>query len=197
MAVKDRRDEYAEITRAAIVDAAIDRFTANGYAGTSIDAVADAARVSKGGVYHHFKDKADLFEAAFAAMEERLLGHVTAAAVNAGSDPWKLMAAGIEAFLAECCEIDFRTIALQEAPAALGWHRWKQAEERYFLGVVVAGLEGLATAGLIDISSAELPARMFMAAATEAGLAVASAQNPAAERPRSARLLMRLLRGLQ
>jgi AcrR family transcriptional regulator len=197
MDVKGRRDEYAEITRAAIVDAAIDRFSANGFARTSIDAVADAARVTKGGVYHHFKDKADLFEAAFAAMEERLLARVTEAAVNAGDDPWRLMEAGIDAFLAECCEADFRRIALQEAPAALGWDRWKRVEERYFLGVVVAGLEGLSGAGLIDILSAELPARMFLAAATEAGLAIASAENPEAEQRRAARLLMRLLRGLQ
>lgn len=196
MDVKGRREEYAEATRAAIVDAAIDRFTANGFARTSIDAVADVARVTKGGVYHHFKDKADLFQAAFAAMEERLLARVIAATADV-EDPWELMEAGINTFLAECCEPDFRRIALQEAPAALGWDRWKQAEERYFLGVVVAGLEGLASAGLIDIPSAELPARMFMAAAAEAGLAVAAAQNSEAERRRAAALLMRLLRGLR
>lgn len=196
MDVKGRREEYAETTRAAIVDAAIDRFTANGFARTSIDTVADVARVTKGGVYHHFKDKADLFQAAFAAMEERLLSRVIAATAEV-EDPWELMEAGINTFLAECCEPDFRRIALQEAPAALGWDRWKQAEERYFLGVVVAGLEGLASAGLIDIPSAELPARMFMAAAAEAGLAVAAAQNSEAERRRTAALLMRLLRGLR
>ena len=117
MTVKGRRQEYAEVTRAAIVDAAVERFTMEGYARTSIDAVAEAARVTKGGVYHHFSDKAELFEAAFIAMEERLL-----AAVEAGiaglTDPWDLIAAGIEIYLEECCTPDFRRIALQDAPGA-------------------------------------------------------------------------------
>ena len=195
MAVKGRRDEYAEITRAAIVEAATGRFTAKGFAKTSIDAVADDARVSKGAVYHHFADKADLFEAAFIAMEERLLDKVSAA-VTGIADPWEIMAAGIDSFIAECCEADFRRIALQEAPAALGWDRWKQIEERYFLGLVTAGLEGLAQAGLIDIPSVDLAARIFLAAVSEAGLAVAAADNPRAERRPAAALLMRLLRGL-
>ena len=76
MDVKSRREEYAETTRTAIVEAAIAQFTADGFARSSIDAVAESARVTKGAVYHHFKDKADLFEAAFVVMEERLLARV-------------------------------------------------------------------------------------------------------------------------
>ncbi len=195
MDVKSRRDEYAEITRAAIIEAAIDLFASTGYAKTSIDTVADAARVTKGGVYHHFSDKADLFEAAFIAMEERLLAKVSAAVAGI-DDPWQLMEAGIEAFLDECGNAHFRRIALQEAPAALGWDRWKQIEERYFLGMVQAGLEGLAQAGLIELPSTELAARVFLAAAGEAGLTVARARNPRAQRQQAAVLLMRVLRGL-
>jgi AcrR family transcriptional regulator len=195
MDVKGRRDEYAEITRAAIVESAIGLFASNGYAKTSIDAVAEAARVTKGGVYHHFKDKAELFEAAFVAMEQRLLAKVSEAATGV-DDPWQLMAAGIGTFLDECGNADFRRIALQEAPAALGWDRWKQIEEQYFLGMVVAGLDGLVGAGLIEVPSTEMTARVFLAAAGEAGLSVAAASDPQTRRQQAATLLMRLLRGL-
>jgi AcrR family transcriptional regulator len=71
MSAKGRREEYAETTRAAIVQAAIERFTADGFVKASIDAVAESARVSKGAVYHHFTDKSDLFEAAFVAVVSR------------------------------------------------------------------------------------------------------------------------------
>jgi AcrR family transcriptional regulator len=37
----------------------------DGYAATTIDDIAGSARVSKGAVYYHFVDMADLFEAAF------------------------------------------------------------------------------------------------------------------------------------
>jgi AcrR family transcriptional regulator len=196
MNVKSRREEYAEITRAAIVEAAIERFAADGFARTSIDAVAESARVTKGAVYHHFRDKADLFEAVFVVMEERLLVEVTAG-VEGIEDPWELIARGIDLFLAQCCEADFRRIALQEAPVALGWTRWKEIEERYFLGLVSAALDGLVQGGHIHMPPGDLTARMLLAAMTEAGLAVASAPDPAVERRLVGTLVMRLIEGLR
>lgn len=196
MESKSRRDEYAELTRAAIISAAVKCFAADGFARTSIDAVAEHARVSKGAVYHHFTDKSELFAAAFTALEERLLAHVSIALVGI-EDPWQLIATGIDAFLAECCRPDFCRIALQEAPAALGWQRWKQVEDRYFLGLVAAGLDNLSQAGLIEVPSVEITARMFLAAAGEAGLALATAPDPPAHREHMAALLMRLLTGLR
>src|ERR1022692_1578924 len=196
MSVKGRREEYAETTRAAIVAAAVERFAADGFAGTSIDAVAETARGYKGAVYHHFTDKARLFEAAFEVMEKRLLARVTLGVAGI-QDPWELIAAGVDLFLAECCQPDFRRIALEDAPAALGWARWKEIEERYFLGLVTAAVDGLAQGGQIDAGPGDLTARMFLAAMAEAGLVVAGAADPDAERLQAGALVMRFLRGLR
>jgi AcrR family transcriptional regulator len=196
MDVKSRREEYAETTRAAIVEAAVARFTADGFAKTSMDAIAESARVTKGALYHHFQDKAELFEATFILMEERLLARI-AAAMAGLTDPWSVIAKGVDIYLQECCEADFRRIALEEAPAALGWNRWKETEEKYFLGLVSASLDGLAQSGAIDIPAGDLTARMFLAASSEAGLAVASATDAEAERQRVGELLLRFLKGLR
>jgi AcrR family transcriptional regulator len=196
MDVKSRREEYAETTRAAIVEAAIERFTADGFSRTSMDAVAGSARVTKGAVYHHFRDKAELFEAAFVVMEQRLLARVTTG-VEGIHDPWELMAAGVEIYLEECSEPQFRRIALEEAPAALGFGRWKEIEERYFLGLVSAALTAMAGQGAIDIPAGDLTARMLLAAMTEAGLAVAASDRPVEQRRRSGALVMRFLDGLR
>ena len=64
------------------------------------------------------------------------------------------MAAGVDLSLEECCEPDIRGLAVQEAPAALGWARWREIEEQYFLGLVAAALDGLAQDGYIDIPQA-------------------------------------------
>ncbi len=181
---KSRREEYAETTRAAIVQAAVEQFAAEGFAKTTIDTVAQAARVTKGAVYHHFKDKAELFEAAFVVMEERLLAKVSAGVAGI-EEPMALIAAGVDLYLAECCEDDFRRIAVQDAPGALGWARWKEIEEQYFLGLVTASLAALADQGIIDLPPGDLAARMLLAAMSEAGLAVAAAPRPAAERDAS------------
>jgi AcrR family transcriptional regulator len=196
MDVKSRREEYAEVTRAAIIEAAVARFAADGYAGTNIDSIAELARVTKGAVYHHFADKAELFEAAYRTMEDRLLSKVLVG-VDGIEDPWAALAAGADVFLNECCESDFRRIALEEAPVALGWIRWKETGEEYFLGLLIAALEGMAGAGLIDIPEGDLTARMLLAALDEAGLAVAASSDPQAERQRARDLLNRLLAGLR
>jgi AcrR family transcriptional regulator len=191
MPVKSRRAEYAEATRAAIIDAAIARFAEAGFAGTTIDDIAESARVTKGGVYHHFRDKAELFEAAFVAIEERLLA--TVAASSSGLDePWEILRAGLDAFLVECRDPVFRRMALEEAPAALGWVRWKEIEDRYFLGVVRATIEGLAAAGGVELQLPDLTAKVLLAAMHEAGMSVASAGETAAERERVHRLVMRM-----
>jgi AcrR family transcriptional regulator len=196
MTGKSRRDEYAEQTRAAVVAAAVSLFAADGYAATTIDAVAAEARVAKGGVYHHFANKAELFEAAFIAMEERLLARVLVA-INDATDMEQMVISGIDVFLAECCEPDFRQIALLDAPAALGWARWKEVDEQFFRGLMKSGLDDLASTRRYDIPDRDLTARVLLAALTEAGLAAATAAKPKAEVKRAKAVINRLLHGLR
>jgi len=59
--------------RAAILEAAMRLFPARGYDGLSMDAIAQAAGVSKLTVYNHFEDKESLFSAAVATCCEQLL----------------------------------------------------------------------------------------------------------------------------
>src|SRR4030095_9697440 len=53
----------AAATRDALLDAALRVFRGRGVAHTSLEEVAAAAGVTRGAVYWHFKDKADLFTA--------------------------------------------------------------------------------------------------------------------------------------
>lgn len=55
--------EYENPKRRAILDAAAQLFLERGFTATSMDAIAEAAPVSKPTLYSHFKDKSDLFGA--------------------------------------------------------------------------------------------------------------------------------------
>jgi TetR/AcrR family transcriptional regulator len=60
-------------TRQQILQAALKRFAEQGYAGTSVQEIVDAARVTKPALYYHFQNKADLYRALVDwAVEERL-----------------------------------------------------------------------------------------------------------------------------
>jgi len=61
--------------RAAILDAAMALFPARGYDGASVEAIAQAAGVSKLTVYSHFADKETLFGAAVTECCAQMLPH--------------------------------------------------------------------------------------------------------------------------
>jgi AcrR family transcriptional regulator len=124
MSVKPRREEYTEATRAALLDAAAAAFAAQGYARTSVEDIVRRARLTKGALYHHFKDKTALFEAVFCRIEEGIVQRVVEASAKR-PDPWERIDAGLGAFLDAALEPAARRIIFEEAPVALGWARWR------------------------------------------------------------------------
>lgn len=72
------RAEAAEATRSALIDAAIERFAADGLR-ASFDAVAADVGVTKGALYHHFGSKDGLVEAVYKEAIRRHADRVVAA----------------------------------------------------------------------------------------------------------------------
>ena len=62
---KPRRREYDKSprTRAAILTAALDEFSAHGFGAARVDRIAKAAKLNNHALYYHFGDKAQLFQA--------------------------------------------------------------------------------------------------------------------------------------
>ena len=58
-----RTKAEALTTRHNLLDAAEHLFQAQGVSGTSLADIAQAAGTTRGAIYHHFEDKADLFNA--------------------------------------------------------------------------------------------------------------------------------------
>jgi len=68
-----------ERRRPLVLDAALRMFVEHGYGGTSMDAIAGAAGVTKPVVYECYPSKEELFAALLEREEERLLGEVRSA----------------------------------------------------------------------------------------------------------------------
>lgn len=125
--VRRTQAERTEATVTALVDAAHELFAEDGYAATSLDAVAAKARVTKGAVYHHFQGKKQLFEAVFAREVDRLCAAMPAV-YAAKRDPWDAFEACCRAFLEECLEPGLQRIMLLDALMALGWEGVRRLE---------------------------------------------------------------------
>src|SRR3982074_3450264 len=109
--MRSRRLDYSESTRNALVDSAIKLFTMQGYAATSLDAVARRARVTKGALYHHFSGKQALFEAAVGVVEQTAGGRLSTVVAGEGS-AWDRAIQGIETYVKSCLDPSYQRIVV-------------------------------------------------------------------------------------
>ncbi|HWG63722.1 MAG TPA: TetR family transcriptional regulator [Streptosporangiaceae bacterium] len=178
--VKSRREMYSEATRASLLEEATALFAERGYAGTSLEDVAAASQVTRGAVYHHFAGKQALFEAVLDLQETRADADIVAAATAA--DPWEAALLALDAFLNQCCDPTYGRLVWLEGPAALGWHRWRECEEKYAYAIVERFIHGLIDGGYIADNAVDTQVRFAFWILGGAGLALAEAAE--ADRPR-------------
>lgn len=159
--VKSRRGEYTEATRRALLEAAAHLFAERGFAHTSLDDVAAAARVTKGAIYHHFPSKTGMLEALVGELEEAETARARAA-FAAADDPVAGGLAALDQFFEACCQPIYGAIVFRESPIALGWERWRECEEKYSFAVVDDMLTALSNSGrLPSTRNGALPSIVF------------------------------------
>src|SRR3954447_567346 len=173
--------ERREATREALIAAARKLFTERGYEQVGTEEIVRAAGVTRGALYHHYGDKASLLEAVYNRIEAESTERV--ARIVLGSDlhsPLEAMKAGIEAFLEECEKPELRQIALHDAPAVLGWERWREMGAANGLGLIEASLAAAVEAGEIRPVPVKPTAHLLMGALDEAAMLLARDERPQA-----------------
>ena len=170
----NQRVEQGQATRAALIDVATELFATNGYEATAIPAVLAAAGVSRGALYHHFESKEALFEAVLQSVEAEATLKVTRAARGA-TDPLDGLRRGCAAYLAMCRDPVVRRISLIDAPAVVGWERWREIDEQYSFGLIKAAIAAIAAGGRVKPELIDVMAHMVLAALLEVALLVARA----------------------
>jgi AcrR family transcriptional regulator len=174
-----RRQQYSASTKRALIDVAGELFTAQGYAGTSLDEIVAGARVTKGALYHHFSGKQALFEAVFEKVEDDSARKIRKA-VRDNKDPWQKALSGLRAFLTVVQEPGYRRIVIQDGPAILGYERFREQEERSTFGIVREIVSSVLSTSnhALDESMVETFSRVFFGAMSAAGSTVSAAEDP-------------------
>jgi AcrR family transcriptional regulator len=173
--------ERTEATREALIAAARTLFTERGYENVGTEEVVREAGVTRGALYHHFGDKASLLDAVYWRIEAESTERV--ARIVLGSElhsPLEAMKAGVEAFLEECAKPELRQIALHDAPAVLGWERWREIGAANGLGLIEASLAAAIEAGEIRELPVKSTAHLLMGALDEAAMLLARDDRPEA-----------------
>lgn len=189
------RDERAEETRRELLRVARELFAERGYAAVGTEEIAARVGMTRGALYHHFRGKRDLFRAVQEQLEEQLVESVGAAMMDV-TDPVGMLEAGIRAFLDACTDRQRTRISLLDAPTVLGWATWREINERYGLGLVIAALAQAMDAGALVRQEVRPLAHILIGALGEAALLIANAENPGIARDEVEPALISLVHGL-
>jgi AcrR family transcriptional regulator len=178
---RSRRTQAARsaATRDALIAAARPLFAERGFGNVGTETVVRAAGLTRGALYHQFADKTELFAAVFELVEQEVTQRIGAAVDGSGlTDPIELMKLGSATWLAACLEPEIHRILLVDAPAVLGYERWREVSLRFGLGLVQALLAFGMEAGRIRRQPTEPLAHVLIGALDEAALYVSQAADP-------------------
>jgi AcrR family transcriptional regulator len=192
------RVEKAVATRALLLATARRQFAKNGYHATTTPDIVAAAGVTRGALYHHFRDKEDLFEAAFRQVAQELEHAAAASVVELASDPWRQLDEGLQSFLRLiAANSEVQRIVLLDGPVVFGWVKWRELQSEFTFGHLVRALNGLMKAGIASRQPPEPLARLILAALNDAAMSIAHSDHPQRTRVQVARALNSLLQGLR
>jgi AcrR family transcriptional regulator len=189
----------SEATRRGLITAGRRLFGEQGYAATSVDEVVKAAGVTKGALYHHFRDKDDLFR----AVVEGVKVDVTAIAAESfyddsgNDDPLqrvhRLFIAMIDAHLDPAVQ----RISIIDARSVFDAATRRDLATRYEASLLRGAFRTAMRAGAIEQQPLAPLAHIFAGALAEACALIAEADDKDAARAEVTEVLARLVDGLQ
>jgi len=194
---RNKKVEQSEVTRGVLLRVARELFTDKGYANTATEDIVQRAGVTRGALYHHFRDKEDLFQAVFEDTERQLVETVRTAVASAQAGPWQGFLVGCQAFLDACLEPAVQRIVLLDAPSVLGWETWRRIDAEYGVGLVRQSLQAAMDAGHVDSLPVDPLAHILLGALTEGAMVIARAEDVQSTRAEVGAVVDRLLKGLK
>ncbi len=169
--------ERGQATRSHLISVATRLFAERGYDATSIETVLTESGVSRGSLYHHFPRQGRAVPGG-AGGRGRPGQHRDSGVIGDARDPVGMLRAGCLTWIRQAREPVVRQVMLIDAPAVLGWQRWRELDESA-LAVIKESVAHAAGAGAIDPRFAEVFAHVVLAAVNEVAMMIAMAGEPA------------------
>jgi AcrR family transcriptional regulator len=199
MNVKTPKAEQSLQTQEKLIAVARELFTEQGFADTSTEQIVKMAGLTRGALYHQYRDKRDLFRAVYERIERdwaARIGERLGEADRSGRDAWQELRDGAQAFLDLSLAPDIQRIALLEAPAVLG-SGLRGDIAPFGLNLIERVLDRAMSQGLIDPQPVAPLAHLLRALITEGAVYIARSETEAAARAEIGAALDGLIAGLR
>ncbi len=158
-----RSAEDAAKTRQGIMEEAQKLFTELGFVATSTSAIARAAGVTDGALFHHFKSKKALFEEIAVKLHTDIHKAIYRAGQEAPS-PIEAFKIGARKSMEVTQQPHNQRIVFIEGPVVLGTEKWRKIDQQLGLRLIEGGL--LAIAGVQELPSDVLKPMAMLALGT-------------------------------
>jgi AcrR family transcriptional regulator len=190
----DAKAAQAQETRHKLENVARKLFAKRGFADVSAEEIVAGAEVTRGALYHHYVGKEGLFEAVVDTLMQEVHAKLEKGAAGA-SNPMQAIERGIGVFLKICTEPNTQRILLIDAPAVLGWPKWRDMDAKYGFGLLKRALAGAMEAGLIRNQNVDVLTHILLGALCEAALVVARSHDRVKQRVDAEGALIAMLGG--
>jgi AcrR family transcriptional regulator len=181
-------------TKQRLERVARDLFAERGFAEVSAEELVAKAHVTRGALYHHYNGKEGLLAAVVEALMQEL--HETIVRESASqTDTLEALERGMAVFLKVCSEPGVQRILLIDAPAILGWAKWREMDAKYGFGLIKQALTAAMKAGALRRQEVGLLAHILLGALSEAAMVIARSPYPAKARKDAERALASVLAG--
>jgi AcrR family transcriptional regulator len=190
------RAAHVRDTRETLLAAARDLFAANGFQATRTEEIVQRAGLTRGALYHHFRDKEDLFRAVYESVAGEVTLNLWRRSEDRHTNAWDLFLANSEIYLdAASTNSAYRQIVLIDGPAVLGWDSLSERSDGPTHQIMSYLSEAVAE-GVLDPQPVEPLAHLLAALGTGSALYVAHAEDPEAARQEISACNERFLAGL-
>jgi AcrR family transcriptional regulator len=174
-------------------------FSQEGYAAASTEKIVRQAGVTRGALYHHFKNKKDLFLAVFKEAQ-REIGRRIESQAEAETDLWKQLVIGCRAFLEACSDPVLQQIVVIDAPSVLNWSVYREVDAQLpgsGLSLLKECLTELIQSNIIRPLPVDALAHLLSGAMDEAAVWIAQSPDPKETSKEAQNTLETLLTGLR
>lgn len=164
---KSREETYHTIQK--LIEIARRHFTEKGYENAALEEIVKEAELTRGALYHHFKNKKGLFLAVFETVQKEVAVRVEQEA-SQSEDLWEQLLNGCRAFLEAAAEAKNQRIMLIEGPAVLGWDTFRRMDEKYSMSALKEQLQLMQDEGMLRLVSIDALTHCLSGAMNEAAL---------------------------
>lgn len=142
-------EEHSAKTTKELIKKATELFGRNGYHETSLNLILAELTLTKGALYHHFKDKKDLFRQVFINVFEQMM-KVASPENPKKVDSWDKLFEDFKALAQFTIEEKLVRIIVVDAPSVFAPDEWAELKERYFFSTARDYFRDLSSQGFID-----------------------------------------------